>query len=147
MDVAEVAAEKAKSAYALLGTPVLVEDAALSCTALNGLPGPFVKWYLEAVQNTGIINALASYDDKRAEAKVCFALCDEHGVHLFQNEKAGSIASSPRGEANPFGWNPIFIPTGYTKTWAEMSQEEASASSMRRPALEALQEYLDLHYC
>lgn len=146
MDVAVVATEKAKLAYALLGTPVLVEDAALSCAALNGLPGPFVKWYLEAVQNIGIINALARYDDKRAEARVCFALCDENGVRLFQNARAGSIAPTPRGDTNPFGWNPIFVPDGCSKTWAEMNPEEASASSMRRPALQELQEYLDLHY-
>jgi len=146
LDVAVVATEKAKAAYALLGTPVLVEDAALECMALNGLPGTFVKWHLERLGSQGLINGLAAYADKTATAKVCFALCDETGVHLFQNERPGIIAETPRGEVNPFGWNQIFIPDGFTKTWAEMTLEESNASSLRRPAVEVIEQHLIAHY-
>ncbi len=146
LDIAEVAAAKARAAYAIIGGPVLVEDAALACVALNGLPGTFEKWYLERLGTQGLIDALAAYDDKRAVAQVCYALCDETGVHLFQNERSGVIVSEPRGEANPFGWNPVFMPDGFTKTWAEMTLEESAASSLRQPAIAQFDQFVREHY-
>ena len=146
LDITEVATAKAKAAFVIVGSPVLVEDAALSCAALNGLPGTFVKWHLERMGNQGLINMLAVYEDKTATAQVCYALCDETGVHLFQNERRGKITSEPRGEVNPFGWNPVFAPDGFDKTWAEMTLEESSASSLRQPALVKLDEYLAAYY-
>ena len=53
----------------------------------------------------------------------------------------GTIAESPRGERG-FGWDPIFIPGGKTKTWGEMDVEEQRETSMRRIALKKLEEYL-----
>ncbi len=146
LDIVAVATAKAKAAFAILGTPVLVEDAALSCVALKGLPGTFVKWYLERLGNQGIIDALACHEDKRAVAQVCYVLCDASGVHLFQNERSGVIVKMPRGEKNPFGWNPVFMPDGFDKTWAEMTPEESAASSLRQPALEKLDQYLSEEY-
>lgn len=143
--VAEVAAKKARSAYEMLKVPVLVEDTALSFTALNGLPGPFIKWFLDGIGNSGLTQLLAGFTDRGATAESCFALCDETGVHLFSGQRRGTIALSPRG-VTEFGWDPIFIPEGETKTWAEMSSEEQRATSMRRLALEKLQIYLEEHY-
>ncbi len=146
LDIALVASTKAEVAFHILGKPVLVEDSALACTALKGLPGTFVKWHLELLGSQGLIDALAAYSDKSAVARVCFALRDETGVHLFENERPGRITDAPRGEVNPFGWNPVFIPDGFDKTWAEMTLEESSASSLRQPALAKLDAYLAQHY-
>ena len=52
------------------------------------------------------------------------------------------IAVTPRGETN-FGWDPIFIPDGYSKTWAEMTPDEKNETSMRKPALEKLAHFLE----
>lgn len=140
----EVATEKAKAAFAELGTPVLVEDTALTFLALKGLPGTFVKWFLESVGNQGMTDMLKSYDERRAVAETCFALCDETGVNLFLGECRGSVPVSPRGEG--FGWNPIFVPEGETLTWAEMTPEQTVKTSMRRRAIEKLQAYLEKNY-
>lgn len=145
LDVEEVATAKAEAAYALLGTPVLVEDVTLTFDALNGLPGPLVKWFLESIGTTGLTKLLTGYENRSATAEVCFALRDESGVHLFTGTRQGSIADTPRGET-AFGWNPIFIPEGKEKTWAEMNDDEQRETSMRRLALEKLQVYLDAHY-
>ena len=51
------------------------------------------------------------------------------------------IAKSPQGERG-FGWDPIFIPEGFTKTWGEMSPEEQKETSMRRMVLKKLEAFL-----
>lgn len=145
LDLEEVAAEKAKSAYAILGSPVLVEDTALTFESLNKLPGTLVKWFYQSIGNKGIVKLLDGYDNRKATAETCFALCDEVGVHLFRNSIQGTVADNPRGE-NGYGWNPVFIPTGCSLTYAEMSPDEQSKHSMRRLAVEKLQVYLETHY-
>jgi len=145
LDVQAVAADKAKAAYVILGTPVLVEDTALTFTALNGLPGTLVKWFFEAIGNEGLCKMLLGYENRAATAETCFALCDENGVHLFVGTCQGNVPHSPRGETD-FGWNPVFIPETAELTWAEMDAEQLSATSMRRRAVEKLQVFLEENY-
>jgi len=142
LDVTEVATHKAHQAYAQLGTPVLVDDTALTFHALGGLPGPLIKWFLGALGNDGLCTLLDAYPDRTARAVVCFAFCDESGVQHFSGSVSGSIADAPRGEEG-FGWDPIFIPEGYDETWGEMDVERQRETCMRRSALRKLQRGLD----
>ena len=145
LDLEEVAAEKAKAAFAILGTPVLVEDTALTFEALNGLPGTLIKWFFESVGNEGLTKLLHSDDNRAAVAETCFAFCDDSGVHLFKGSQRGRVADIPKG-ATSFGWDPIFIPDGAEITWAEMDFDQQSETFMRRFAIEKLQEYLEGNY-
>lgn len=145
LDLEKVATEKAKAAYAILGTPVLVEDTALSFEALGRLPSTLVKWFFEEVGNDGIANLLSEKQNRNAIAETCFALCDESGVHLFKGARKGTVSPSPRG-LNGFGWNAIFIPEGESLTWAEMDNDQQSKTSMRRLAIEKLQVHLEACY-
>jgi non-canonical purine NTP pyrophosphatase (RdgB/HAM1 family) len=144
LDLEEVATEKAKAAFALLGTPVLVEDTALSFEALNGLPGPLVKWFLESIGNDGLTKLLLGYHNRGALAETCFALCDESGVHLFKGACKGRVADRPKGDG--YGWDPVFIPEGSELTWAEFDFAQQKGVSMRRLAIEKLQVYLEANY-
>lgn len=141
LDIREVVEYKVREAYKHVNGPVLVEDVSLRMNALGGLPGPFVKWYLEAVDNDGLCMALAAYEDRSAVAHVCFGLFDGKKVRFFENEKPGSISLIPRGPKD-FGWDPVFVPEGSTKTYAEMDDQEKVIFSMRRPALQKLEVYL-----
>jgi non-canonical purine NTP pyrophosphatase (RdgB/HAM1 family) len=145
LDLEEVATEKAKSAYSILRTAVLVEDTALTFESLNKLPGPLVKWFFESIGNEGLVRLLNGFDNRNATAETCFALCDETGVHLFKNSIPGTVADKPKGEGG-YGWNPVFIPAGCSQTYAEMSPEEQGKHSMRRLAVEKLQKYLEANY-
>lgn len=145
LDLEKVATEKAKAAYAILGTPVLVEDTALSFEALGRLPSTLVKWFFEEIGNEGIVNLLNGNQNRNAIAETCFALCDESGIHLFTGTRKGTVSPSPRG-LNGFGWNAVFIPEGESLTWAEMDNEQQGKTSMRRLAIEKLQVYLEAHY-
>lgn len=145
LDLEEVAIDKARRAYEILGTPVLIEDTALTFTALGSLPGPLIKWFLASLGNEGLSKILDGYDNRSAKAEVCFALHDESGQRLFKSSVNGTIATAPRGERG-FGWDPIFIPDGYGQTWGEMNADQQRNTSLRREALLKLQDYLEANY-
>ncbi|OGZ08606.1 MAG: hypothetical protein A3D65_04985 [Candidatus Lloydbacteria bacterium RIFCSPHIGHO2_02_FULL_50_13] len=146
LDLREVVDDKARRAYELVGSPVLVEDVSVTFHALKRLPGPLIKWFLETLGNQGLCELLDGYDDRGARAEVMFAYCDGGEVKVFHGSVEGTIAKHPRGETN-FGWDPVFIPDGHTeKTWAEMTGDEKHATSMRRIALEKLAKFLSDKY-
>lgn len=133
----EVAREKAKVAYALLKRPVIVEDAGVELTALNGFPGPFIKYWEKLGGLESICRAADGLKDRRATAVCALVAYDAAGAKPFEGRAVGTIADAPRGTKG-FGWDAVFIPEGGTRTWAEVSQEEKDASSHRRRAWELL---------
>lgn len=140
LDAAEILEKKAKEAYRQIKAPVLVEDTSLVFSALGRLPGTLIKWFLQEIGNEGMCHLLDGYQDRSAIAKVTYGLYRGEALKIFDGKANGNIALTPRG--NGWGWNPIFIPHGYTKTWGEMTEEERSATSMRRMALEKMEKYL-----
>ena len=141
LDLEKIIERKAKEAYKQINTPVLVEDTSLIFRPLGRLPGPLIKWFLAELDNEGLCRILDGYEDRSALAKVCFGLYDGKELKMFRGEMKGTIAKSPRG-GRGFGWDPIFIPEGHTKTWGEMDDEEQKQTSMRRIALKQLEGYL-----
>lgn len=141
LDLKEVVEDKAKRAYDMVKTPVIVEDVALTFAELKRLPGPLIKWFLDTLGNENLCRLLDG-KNRAAIAEVEFAICDESGVHTFGGFIEGAIAKSPRGEMG-FGWDSIFIPNGHTKTWAEMDDDEKHETSMRKIAIEKLSKFLN----
>lgn len=137
LDVAEVIREKAKDAFRKTGKFILVEDTALEFRVWNGLPGPLIKWFLETVGNEGLLKMLVGVDDRRAIAKTAVGFFDGNKAHVFIGEIEGKISETIRGKSG-FGWDPIFIPDGLNKSFAEMTSEEKNVISMRRRALEQM---------
>ena len=120
-----------------------VEDTSLGFDALKGLPGPYIKWFLEKIGHEGLNAILAAYpDNKRATAQCIFAFApNEHTEPLvFIGQTLGQIVP-PRGPNN-FGWDPIFQPEGYEQTYAEMEKEVKNGISHRYRAVTKLREYL-----
>lgn len=140
LDLKEIVEDKARRAYEIVKKPVLVEDISLIFTALDKLPGPLIKWFFETLGNEGLCKLLNGYQSRDAIAEVQFALYNGSDIKIFRAEKKGRIAEYPRGEAG-FGWDPIFIPEGYEKTWAEMEDDEKHETSMRRIALRQMAQY------
>lgn len=141
LDLKTIVEDKAQRAFSIIKSPVLVEDVSLIFRSLKKLPGPLIKWFLETLGNEGICRLLDSYNDRSALAEVEFAFCDETGVHTFGASTEGIIADKPRGKMG-FGWDSIFIPKGYDKTWAEMSDDEKHTTSMRKIALKKMSDFL-----
>ncbi|XP_068664962.1 inosine triphosphate pyrophosphatase [Aristolochia californica] len=131
----EISKEKARLAAKEVNGPVLVEDTCLCFNALNGLPGPYIKWFLQKIGHEGLNNLLKAYEDKSAYAMCIFSLAlgsNEEPV-TFVGKTKGKIVP-PRGPAD-FGWDPIFEPDGYQQTYAEMPKEEKNKISHRSRAL------------
>lgn len=144
LDVVEVAAQKALAARAALHDPprpVLVEDSGIVFGAWNGLPGALTKWFLAAVGNDGLLRMLAAEKDRSARAVCAVAVAWPGGeARTFAGEVEGEVADSARGEGG-FGWDPIFVPDGDRRTYAEMGPDKNSISHRAR-AFEAAREGL-----
>ena len=119
----EIVEHKVRQAYDIIKKPVLVEDVALGFRALNGLPGPFIKFFVEYTGVEPLCRMLDGFDDRSALGECMYGYCDGKEVVLFRGGVAGTIADSPRGEGG-FGWDRIFIPEGYTQTRAELSPQD-----------------------
>ena len=135
--------EKCAEAAERVGGAVLVEDTSLCFNALGGLPGPYIKWFLEKTGHEGLNNLLAAYDDKSAYAQCVFSLSlgPGHAPIVFDGRTAGRIVPA-RGPTD-FGWDPVFEPDeGGGKTYAEMEKAAKNAISHRYRALAKLREHL-----
>ncbi|HEX4440031.1 MAG TPA: non-canonical purine NTP pyrophosphatase [Thermoanaerobaculia bacterium] len=143
LDPSKIVEEKAKTAYAMLSRPVLVEDSGLSIDAWGGFPGALVKWLEKSAGVDAITRMLEPFPDRGAIAACAIAYTDGGEVVAARGETRGVIAPSPRG-SNGFGWDTIFVPEGESRTFAEMSGAEKDRLSHRRRAWEALAARLPL---
>ncbi len=136
----ELVAHKARGAFQQLRHPLFVEDTALGFSAWNGMPGPFIKFFLEGLGEEGLARALSPFADQGALARCGVGYHDGEQVHYFEGQVAGTIVM-PRG-SNGFGWDIIFQPEGESRTFGEMAAEEKHRLSMRARAMEKLGAFL-----
>ena len=141
LDVEEVAKAKALEAFKITGQPVIVDDTGMRIDALNSLPGALVAWFLDTLKPEGIVKLLLQEKNRKASVSTCIAYADQTGVFAFTGTVHGEIAESLRGESG-FGYDPIFIPEGHNKTYAEMGSEEKNEISMRKIALTKFKEFM-----
>jgi len=134
-DPIDIAIEKCKLAAIEVNGPVFSEDTCLCFNALNGMPGPYIKWFLDKCGHGGLNRMLDGFDDKTAYAQtiIAFTTGPDQKVHTFDGRTRGKIVKA-RGPLN-FGWDPIFEPDsddgGCGKTYAEMEKEEKNLISQR----------------
>merc|ERR1712126_741831 len=110
----DISRAKAEAAAALVKGPVIVEDTCLGFNALKGLPGPYIKWFLDKLEPEGLVKLLAGFEDKSCQAVCTLAFhsgVPGEDVKLFHGRTDGSVVE-PRGDRS-FGWDPIFQPIGY----------------------------------
>jgi non-canonical purine NTP pyrophosphatase (RdgB/HAM1 family) len=138
----DIVVHKARQAYEIIGSPVLVEDAELVFTAIAPLPGPFIKWFNE-IGAEKVCRILDGFSDRTAYARSLYALYDGKTMHMFEGKMAGHIAQHPSNGTMGFGFDKIFINDGYACTRAEMSEADYTVSSYRNAALAKLYEFLN----
>ncbi len=141
IDSKKVIVHKLEEARKVLSGNIVVEDNAFYLEAINGLPGPLIKWFQKTIGNEGLVSICDSFKNHKAIAKVTIGFSKENGdIEFFEGSIEGEIVK-PRGE-NGFDWDAIFQPTGYTKTFGEMTREEKNSISMRKIAFEKLKNSL-----
>lgn len=142
-DPIDIAKEKCILAAQKIQGACFVEDTSLCFNALNGMPGPYIKFFLEKCGHDGLNRMLAGYDDKTAYAQTIIAFCPGPGqdVCIFDGQTQGQIVQ-PRGSLD-FGWDPIFQPNESDGlTYAEMEKIDKNKISHRGRAMEKFRTYL-----
>ena len=135
---------KARDGFAATGLPTVADDSGLEVAALKGMPGVFsARWsgvHGDDAGNTALLLAQLCdvADERRAAAFIsACALVSPSGEVVVRGEWPGTIAREPRGEGG-FGYDPVFIPDGDSRTAAQLSPTEKDAVSHRGRALRLL---------
>ena len=133
---------KAKYIYNKFNTNVFSDDTGLEVEALNGEPGVYSARYAgEACDSNDNINKLLKKLKKKknrsARFKTIIALIIKNKIHTFEGIINGEILKNPIGE-NGFGYDSIFRPAGYSKSFAELSINEKNIISHRALAIKKL---------
>ncbi|XP_015588982.1 inosine triphosphate pyrophosphatase [Cephus cinctus] len=141
-DIEDICKNKCRAAADIVKGPVIIEDTCLCFNAMKGLPGPYIKWFLDKLGPEGLYTMLTGWEDKSAQAICTFAFCNggpEDPIILFQGCTNGTIVS-PKGPRD-FGWDPCFLPEGKSQTYAELPREVKNKLSHRFRAIEKLKNY------
>lgn len=141
LDSRKVVIAKAQAALQQGYSPVLIEDTSLSLHALNGLPGPLIKWFLKALGGEGVYQMGVSRNNCDAEVRTIFGLALGPQTLIYGEGVVPGTVVAPRGRG--FGWDAIFQPTGSELTMGEMTAEQKSTFSMRVRALQDLRQQLE----
>ncbi len=143
----ENALAKARDAFVATGLPTVADDSGLTVEALNGMPGVLsARWagaHGDDLANLQLLlGQLRDVPDERRGAAFVSACAlvygpGERDAVVVRGEWPGAIAREPRGE-NGFGYDPIFLPEGSTRSAAELTAAEKDAASHRGRALALL---------
>jgi XTP/dITP diphosphohydrolase len=141
-DLAEIARISALDAYRSFGGELFVEDAGLFVDALNGFPGPYSSYAYRTIGVRGLLKLMEGVERRAAVFRSAVAYVDREGsVNVFVGEVRGFIATEPRGTKG-FGFDPVFVPLGSERTFAEMDVEEKNRYSHRARAVGELVKHL-----
>ena len=135
LDLAAAATWRAKAAFATIGERCFVENTGLEVEGEAPWRGRQVKALLEELGEDGFS---ARYGGRLATSRVVVALCERAGddaVTLFDGELDGEIARAPRG-APGRGWDRVFVPEGYVRTFAELGESTYLVNMRHQPYLE-----------
>ena len=136
---------KARAAAQATGAPALSDDSGLEVKALGGMPGVHTAiWageprdFYKAMEKVERELVAIDAQDRSANFVSCLAVAwpDGHEV-TFRGEVHGTLTWPPRGEMG-FGYDPVFVPTGFDVTFAELQPEQKHAMSHRAVAFEKL---------
>ncbi len=143
LDLITVLRAKGEKAFRHLQRPLIVEETGLELAAMGGFPGPLVKWMLSAVGAEGIARAAITLGDDRVTARCALLLLDAEREIVAVGEVRGRVVLPARGD-HGFGWDPVFIPEGEDRTYAQLLPEDKDRLSHRGRAWRDLLEKLAL---
>lgn len=141
--------QKATRVWEIYKKPCLADDSGLEVQALNNAPGVYSARYAgyptDDQRNMDLLlRNLKNHNNRQATFKTVLTYIDQSKVaHQFKGEVKGWISEQKEGDKG-FGYDPIFIPLGYDKTFAQMTAAHKDAISHRAKALKKFQAFLNL---
>lgn len=139
-DVAALVEDKLIKAFGAIGRPLFVEHTGLYLSGLNGLPAGLTQIFWDQLKADRFASLVAGLGDPKVTAKTVLGYCDGHKMHLFEGAIEGTVPLAPSGPTD-FQWDCVFIPNGFSETFAEMGSAKDNIS-MRRIALDKFADYL-----
>lgn len=138
---------KARHIYDKYGYDCFADDTGLEVEALDGRPGVYSARYAGEEQDAAknmqkLLSELAGKENRRARFRTVVALIEKGKINYFEGIINGHITTSPAGNAG-FGYDPVFIPEGFSQTFAELGSELKNKISHRALAINELKNYLN----
>lgn len=143
---------KAETIMKATGLPAIADDSGLETDALNGAPGVYSARFsgedaTDASNNEKLLQMMADVPDAERGARFVsvVTLCYPDGTVLAaRGECPGTILRELRGDGG-FGYDPLFLPEGFDRTYAQITAEEKNSISHRARALQGLKEQLEMY--
>ena len=145
--IEENAAEKAEFVFHQFGINCFAEDTGLEIETLNGEPGVYSARYAGEGKNAAdnirlVLQKMDGKKNRKARFRTVICLILGGSKLLFEGIAAGIIADSPRGKSG-FGYDPIFIPDGFTESFGEMNFDLKNKISHRTKAFQKMSQWLE----
>lgn len=141
------AALKVQYIYENYGLDCFADDTGLEVEALNGAPGIYSARYADGEGHDSeanmkkLLSEMQDKENRKARFRTVICLIEDGKEHFFEGIVNGSIIRERKG-GDGFGYDPIFMPDGYSETFAEMGNDEKNKISHRARAVQKLCEYL-----
>lgn len=141
-DVHALVRDKLIKAFHEIGRPLFVEHTGLYLRGLNDLPAGLTQIFWDRLEARRFAALVAALGDDKVIAKTVLGYCDGRQIHLFEGAIEGTVPRAPAGPED-FQWDCVFIPDGYTTTFAQMGAGKDEIS-MRRIALDRFAAHLEI---
>lgn len=143
-------AQKARWVWDHYAIDCFADDTGLEVDALGGEPGVYSARYAGPQRSNQdnmqlLLQKLQGENNRRARFKTVLTFISAEEQQQFEGEVQGTILQAPRGDQG-FGYDPLFMPEGHKRSFAEMSMEEKNALSHRARAMHKLVDFLQQHY-
>jgi XTP/dITP diphosphohydrolase len=130
-----------------LGCNCFADDTGLEVDALNGEPGVYSARYAGEPSNTQrniekLLENLKGKENRKAQFTTVIAVILNNEIYFFEGAISGQIIDNQRGEGG-FGYDSVFIPDGYDKTFAELPAEVKNSISHRAVAMQKFKEFIN----
>jgi XTP/dITP diphosphohydrolase len=140
---------KARYIHKIMNMNVFADDTGLEIDVLDGLPGVHSARFAGENKDSGanihkVLSLMGPATNRKARFRTVIALILDNKEYLFEGTVYGNIITEKRGNEG-FGYDPVFVPEGSDRTFAEMTLDEKNRISHRARAFEKLREFL-LHY-
>lgn len=138
---------KARYIHKMTGKNVFADDTGLEIEALNGEPGVHSARFAGEMKDSDaniekVLSLLGKSTNRKARFRTVIALIVDNNEFLFEGIATGNIISERRGNMG-FGYDPVFVPDGHNRTFAEMDLNEKNEISHRAKAFEKLKTFLN----
>lgn len=137
---------KAETIYNLTGKNVFADDSGLFVEALNGAPGVYSARFAGTGNSQDniekLLQEMSGFSNRKAAFHAVFCVIWNGEISFLNGKVEGEILSESKG-LDGFGYDPIFVPTGYQQTFAEMNPSEKNQISHRFHAVQKLINFLE----